>query len=99
MKKSLRNTKKQEKLSTAIDNSKKVKCDTCNGDMPKARKDLGYKVCTKCSTVAPYGHIHILSSKTADTIQILPADVAERANRYTKRTGFGVLKIMADKKY
>lgn len=67
--------------------------------MPKARRDLGYKECVKCSSVQPYGHIHILSSKTADTIQILPAEVAERANRYARRTGNGVLKIMSDNKY
>lgn len=67
--------------------------------MPKARFELGYKDCVKCSNVQPYGHIHILSSKTADTIQILPAEVAEVANRYAKRTGNGVLKIMSDKKY
>lgn len=77
----------------------KVKCSKCDSDMPKARHDLGYKECTKCSSVQPYGHIHILSSKTADTIQILPAEVAERANRYARRMGNGVLKIMSDNKY
>lgn len=77
----------------------KVKCNKCSSDMPKARFDLGYRDCVKCSTVEPYGHVHILSSKTADTIQVLPARVAEEANRYAKRTGNGVLKIMSDKKY
>jgi ABC-type sulfate transport system permease subunit len=67
--------------------------------MPKARFDLGYKVCTKCSTVSPYGHVHIVEGKTADTIQILPGEVAERANRYAQRSSSGVMKIMADKKY
>lgn len=77
----------------------KVKCKTCSGDMPKARFDLGYRDCVKCSTVEPYGHVHILSSKTADTIQVLPAKVAEAANRYARRTGSGLLKIMSDKNY
>lgn len=77
----------------------KVKCKKCNSDMPKARFDLGYRDCVKCSTVEPYGHVHILSSKTADTIQVLPARVAEQANRYAKRTGSGVLKIMSDNRY
>lgn len=67
--------------------------------MPKARFDLGYRDCVKCSTVEPYGHVHILSSKTADTIQVLPAKVAEQANRYARRTGNGVLKIMSDNRY
>lgn len=76
-----------------------VKCKKCDSDMPKARLDLGYRDCVKCSTVEPYGHVHILSSKTADTIQVLPARVAELANQYSKRTGYGVLKIMSDKRY
>lgn len=77
----------------------KVACDKCNSEMPKARRDLGYRDCVKCSTVEAYGHIHIFGTKTADTIQVLPAKVAEEANRYARRTGNGVLKIMSDKKY
>ncbi len=99
MKKSLRNTKKQKGQLTNTDMLIKVKCNTCNNGMPKARMDLGYKVCVKCSTVAPYGHVHIVEGKTADTIQILPGEVAERANRYAQRSSSGVMKIMADKKY
>ena len=76
-----------------------VKCNKCSSSMPKARFDLGYRECTTCSSVRPYGHVHILSSKTADTIQVLPAEVAENANRYARRTGNGVLKIMSDNNY
>lgn len=76
----------------------KVTCKKCNSDMPKARFDLGYRDCVQCSTVEPYGHVHILSSKTADTIQVLPADVAERANRYAQRNSNGMLKIISDKR-
>lgn len=79
---------------------KKAECKKCGSKMPKARFDLGYRDCVKCSTVLPYGHVHILSSKTADSIQILPGELAEEiSNKYAKRTGNGVLKIMADKKY
>lgn len=74
----------------------KVTCKKCNSDMPKARFDLGYRDCVQCSTVEPYGHVHILSSKTADTIQVLPADVAEKANRYAQRNSNGMLKIISD---
>lgn len=77
----------------------KVKCKSCDSDMPRARFELGYKVCTRCSKVEPYGHVHIVEGKTADTIQILPGKVAERANRYAQRTPSGVMKIMADKNY
>lgn len=63
--------------------------------MPKARLDLyGYKECTQCSTVSPYGHVHITNGKVGNDIQILPADVAEVANRYAKRTSSGMLSIM-----
>lgn len=63
--------------------------------MPKARLDLyGYKECTQCSTVSPYGHVHITNGKVGNDIQILPAEVAEKANRYAKRTSSGMLTIM-----
>jgi len=78
---------------------KKVTCDKCSSEMPKARRDLGYKDCVKCSTVEPYGHVHVVEGKTADTIQILPGRVAEMANRYAQRGGNGLLKIMTEKKY
>lgn len=78
---------------------KTTSCKKCGGSMPKARLDLGYKECTKCSTVIPYGHVHIVAGKTADTIQILPGDVAERVNRYATRTSSGRLKIMSDNGY
>ena len=78
---------------------KTTSCKKCGGGMPEARFDLGYKECTKCSSVIPYGHVHIVTGKTADTIQILPGDVAERVNAYAQRTSSGRLKIMADKKY
>jgi len=74
-------------------------CKKCGGNMPKARFDLGYRECTKCSSVIPYGHVHIVEGKTADTIQILPGDVAERVNTYAQRTPSGRMKIMADNKY
>jgi hypothetical protein len=77
---------------------KMVECKKCGGDMPKARKELGYNECIKCSVVQPYGHVHIFSSKTANTIQILPAKLAHKANRYAQRNSFGVLKTMVDTK-
>ncbi len=78
---------------------KTIGCKKCGEQMPKARFNLGYKDCVKCSTVAPYGHVHIVEGKTADTIQILPGDVAERVNAYAQRTPSGRIKIMADNKY
>lgn len=76
---------------------KKIECKKCGELMPKARLDLyGYKNCIKCSDVIPYGHVHIVEGKTADTIQILPGDVAERANRYAQRNNFGVSTMMIE---
>lgn len=73
----------------------KIKCKSCNCDMPKARLDLfGYKNCVKCSEVKPYGCVHITNHKTGNEIQILPADLADKANRYAERNNYGVLNAM-----
>ena len=73
----------------------KCKCKKCGNDMPKARRELfGYSDCVNCSNVIPYGHVHILSDKTGDTIQILPGDLAERVNRYAQRSITGKLAVM-----
>ena len=71
-------------------------CKKCGAHVPEARLRMGYTECTKCSTVQPYGCVHIISDKTGNDIQILPAKLAQRANRYAQRNGFGVLKAMED---
>lgn len=71
-----------------------VKCKNCSGDMPKARFDLGYKSCVKCSSTEKYGCVHITNHKTGNEIQILPAEIAAKANRYAERNHYGVLTAM-----
>lgn len=64
--------------------------------MPKARLDIyGYKNCTKCSSTTKYGCVHITNHKTGNEIQILPAELADKANRYAERNSYGVLSAMS----
>ena len=73
---------------------KTVKCNKCESKMPKARFDLGYKSCVKCSDTEKYGCVHISNHKTGNEIQILPAEIAAKANRYAERNNYGVLTAM-----
>lgn len=73
---------------------KTVKCNKCETDMPKARFDLGYKSCLNCSSTEKYGCVHISNHKTGNEIQILPAEIAAKANRYAERNNYGVLTAM-----
>jgi hypothetical protein len=38
--------------------------------------------------------VHISNHKTGNEIQILPAEIAEKANRYAERNNYGVLTAM-----
>ena len=68
----------------------------CNHNIPQARLDLGYKVCVDCSTVEKLGCIDTINHKTGNTIQVMSREDAEKANKLTKRAGFGILRSMAN---
>ena len=68
----------------------------CNHNIPQARLDLGYKVCIDCSTVEKLGCIDTINHKTGNTIQVMSREDAEKANKLTKRAGFGILRSMAN---
>ena len=67
----------------------------CNHNIPQARLDLGYKVCVNCSTEEKLGCIDTIHHKTGNTIQVMSHEDAEKANKLTKRAGFGILRSMA----
>ena len=67
----------------------------CHHNIPQARLDLGYKVCIECSTEQKLGCIDTIHHKTGNTIQVLSHEDAEKANKLTKRAGFGILRSMA----
>ena len=67
----------------------------CNHNIPQARLDLGYKVCIDCSTVEKLGCIDTINHKTGNTIQVMSREDAEKANKLTRRAGFGILRSMS----
>jgi len=79
------------KIRTLIDNIYMK----CNHNIPQARLDLGYKVCIDCSTVEKLGCIDTINHKTGNTIQVMSREDAEKANKLTRRAGFGILRSMA----
>jgi hypothetical protein len=68
----------------------------CNHNIPQARLDLGYKVCIECSTEEKLGCIDTIHHKTGNTIQVMSREDAEKANKLTKRAGFGILRSMSN---
>ena len=67
----------------------------CNHNIPQARLDLGYKVCVNCSTEEKLGCIDTIHHKTGNTIQVMSREDADKANKLTRRAGFGILRSMA----
>ena len=68
----------------------------CNHNIPQARLDLGYTVCVNCSTEEKLGCIDTIHHKTGNTIQVMSHKDAEKANKLTKRAGFGILRSMSN---
>ena len=66
----------------------------CNHNIPQARLDLGYTVCVECSTVQKLGCIDTINHKTGNSIQVMSREDADKANKLTKRAGFGILRSM-----
>lgn len=70
-------------------------CSKCGDEMPLLRiTKYGYKHCVRCSSVQKVGGVQITNHKTGNTIQILPAELADRINELSKREGYGVCKGM-----
>ena len=68
----------------------------CNHNIPQARLDLGYTVCVNCSTEEKLGCIDTIHHKTGNTIQVMSREDADKANKLTKRAGFGILRSMSN---
>ena len=67
----------------------------CTHNIPKQRLALGYTTCIKCSTEEKLGCIDTINHKTGNTIQVMSRKDAEKANKLTRRAGFGILRSMA----
>jgi len=62
-----------------------VKCSMCSKPFPKARSDMGYTICTTCSTEEKkVGHI-IYPHKTGAFVQVMDRSTQENLNRLDRR--------------
>ena len=60
-------------------------CSRCSGKVPKARIDMGYTICTKCSTEEKkMGHV-IYPHKTGGYVQVVDSATYKDLNRIDRR--------------
>ena len=68
-------------------------CPKCNTNkIPKGRIDLGFNVCVECSTVEAVSCVDITYHKTGNTIQITDKATADRLNKLSQRSGYGIMR-------
>jgi hypothetical protein len=69
-----------------------MKCK-CSSEIPKARIDMGYKVCVDCSTESRWTVVPVNYHKTGNTAEIIKdPEVAEEFMFMASRKGFGVMR-------
>ena len=66
-----------------------MKCSLCTDTIPKARVNMGYTICTKCSTEEKVSCHTIYPHKTGGYIQVVSKEQSENLNRLDRR-GTGV---------
>lgn len=70
-------------------------CKTCLTEIPEKRWDLGYRVCTTCSTEARWSGVPVINHKTGNEVQIVKdPEVAAEFLAKSARVGFGTLRGM-----
>ena len=69
-----------------------MNCSRCNTDIPKARIELGYTICTDCSTEEKVSCHTIYPHKTGGYIQVVSKETSENLNRLDRRGTGGVKK-------
>ena len=68
-------------------------CPKCNTNkIPQGRIDLGFNVCVECSTVEAVSCVDITYHKTGNTIQITDKATADRLNKLSQRSGYGIMR-------
>ena len=68
---------------------KVLKCSMCSDEMPSGRLEMGYTICTKCSTEEKVSCHTIYPHKTGGYIQVVSKEQSENLNRLDRR-GTGV---------
>ena len=69
-----------------------TKCSLCSSDIPKARVELGYTICTTCSTEEKVACHTIYPHKTGGYIQVVSREQSENLNRLDRRGYSGIKK-------
>ena len=62
-----------------------MNCSRCNTKVPQGRIDMGYTICTKCSTEEKVSCHTIYPHKTGGYIQVVSKEQSENLNRLDRR--------------
>ena len=62
-----------------------MNCSMCSNSMPKGRSDMGYTICTKCSTEDKVSCHTIYPHKTGGYIQVVSKEDSKNLNRLDRR--------------
>ena len=68
-----------------------MNCSRCNTEVPQGRIDMGYTICTDCSTEEKVSCHTIYPHKTGGYIQVVSKEDSENLNRLDRR-GTGITK-------
>ena len=68
-----------------------LKCSRCDDTMPNGRLEMGYTICTKCSTEEKVSCHTIYPHKTGGYIQVVSKEESDNLNRLDRR-GVGNIK-------
>ena len=69
-----------------------MKCSMCSTNIPQARIDMGYTICTGCSTEEKVSCHTIYPHKTGGYIQVVSREQSENLNRLDRRGYSGAKK-------
>ena len=69
-----------------------MNCSRCNIEVPQARIDMGYTICTDCSTEEKVSCHTIYPHKTGGYIQVVSKEQSENLNRLDRRGYSGMKK-------
>ena len=61
------------------------KCSMCSSEMPNGRLEMGYTICTKCSTEDKVSCHTIYPHKTGGYIQVVSKEQSKNLNRLDRR--------------
>ena len=62
-----------------------MNCSRCNVEVPQQRIDMGYTICTKCSTEEKVSCHTIYPHKTGGYIQVVSKEQSDNLNRLDRR--------------